>query len=140
MVFQVGSSAHNGLKENFSPTFGHHLHSQFCKTRWSLLGPGVEVGLTHNIMKGIKVFTVDIIKDYSCNYGRIIQVLWKKGSKTKKILILKLFEKWCHIALSNFRLRFEPLGLPPLNIRAHLGQSSFNASLYWESLPVNKLG
>jgi len=26
-------------------------------------------------MKGINIFTVDVIKDFSCNYDKIIQVL-----------------------------------------------------------------
>jgi hypothetical protein len=40
----------------------------------------VEVGLAPNIMKG---FTADIFKDFSHNYDRIIQMLWKKGNKIK---------------------------------------------------------
>jgi hypothetical protein len=44
-------------------------------TSWSLLRPGVEVGLAPNIMKGINIFTIDVIKDFSCNYDKIIQVL-----------------------------------------------------------------
>jgi hypothetical protein len=89
-------------------------HVEFCclikcfwtlwiTTSWSLLGPRVEVGLPPNIMKGINIFTVNIIKDFSYNYDKIIQVLWKKG-----------YKKWCHMALWNFRLRFEPSSLPPL--------------------------
>jgi hypothetical protein len=36
-------------------------------------------------MKGINIFTADVIKDFSCNYyDKIIQVLWKKGNKAKK--------------------------------------------------------
>jgi hypothetical protein len=31
------------------------------KTSWSLLGPGVEVGLAPNIMKGINIFTANVI-------------------------------------------------------------------------------
>jgi hypothetical protein len=34
------------------------------ETSWSLLGPGVEVGLAPNIMKGINIFTADVIKDF----------------------------------------------------------------------------
>jgi hypothetical protein len=41
----------------------------------------VEVGLALNIMKGINIFTADVIKDFSYNYDRIIQVLWNKGNK-----------------------------------------------------------
>ncbi len=44
-------------------------------TSWSILGPGMEVGLTFNIMKGINIFTTDVIKDFPYNYQRIIQVL-----------------------------------------------------------------
>jgi hypothetical protein len=65
-------------------------------TSWSLLGPGVEVGLAPNIMKGINIFTVDIIKDFSYKYDRIIQVLWKKGNKKKKIFTSKVFEMMPH--------------------------------------------
>jgi hypothetical protein len=36
-----------------------------------------------NIMKGINIFSADVIKDWSYNYGTIIQMLWKKGSKKK---------------------------------------------------------
>ncbi len=40
-----------------------------------------EVGLAPNIiMKGINIFTADIIKDFPYNYDKIIQVLWKKGN------------------------------------------------------------
>ncbi len=50
------------------------------------MGPGVEVGLMPNIMKGINIFNANIIKDFPYNYDRIIQVLlWKKGNKEKKI-------------------------------------------------------
>jgi hypothetical protein len=70
-----------------------------------------------NIMKGINIFTADVIKDFPYNYDKIIQVLWKKkGNKKKiKIFMLKLFENDAHMALWNFRLCFEPSGLPPLN-------------------------
>jgi hypothetical protein len=44
-------------------------------TSWSILGPRVEVGLTPNIMKGINIFTTDVIKEFPYNYERIIQVL-----------------------------------------------------------------
>jgi hypothetical protein len=37
-----------------------------------------------NIMKGINIFTADVIKDFPYNYDKIIQVLWKKGNKKKK--------------------------------------------------------
>ncbi len=65
-------------------------------TSWSLLGPGVEVGLAPNIMKGINIFPADVIKDFLCNYDRIIQVLGKKGNKEKKIFTLKVFEAMPH--------------------------------------------
>jgi hypothetical protein len=55
----------------------------------------VEVGLAPNIMKGINIFTADVIKDFPYNYDKIIQVLWKKGNKEKK----SYFLKWCHMAL-----------------------------------------
>jgi hypothetical protein len=84
------------------------------QTCWSLLGPGVEVGLAPNIMKGINIFTADVIKDFSYNYDKIIQVLWKKGNKKKKKSLFWKCLKWCHMALWNFRLCFEPSGLPPL--------------------------
>jgi hypothetical protein len=84
----------------------------FITTSWSLLGPRVEVGLMPNIMKGINIFSVNVIKDCSYNYGTIIQMLWKKGGK-KKNLFWKCL-KWCHVALWNFRLHFEPSSLPPL--------------------------
>jgi hypothetical protein len=45
-----------------------------------------------NVMKGINIFTSDVIKDCPYNYGRIVQMLWKEGSKKKKIFILKVFE------------------------------------------------
>jgi hypothetical protein len=46
-------------------------------------------------------------------------MLWKEGSKKKKPILWKCL-KWCHMALWNFRLRFEPLGLPPLIILQQL--------------------
>jgi Zn-dependent peptidase ImmA (M78 family) len=33
----------------------------------------------------------NIIKDFSYNYDRIIQVLWKKGNHKKKIFTLKYY-------------------------------------------------
>jgi hypothetical protein len=35
-------------------------------------------------MKGINIFTANVIKDFPYNYDRIIQELWKKGNKKKK--------------------------------------------------------
>jgi hypothetical protein len=61
----------------------------------------MEVGLAPNIMKGINIFTADVIKDFSYNYDKIIQMLWKKGNKKKKSLLWKCL-KWCHMALWNF--------------------------------------
>ncbi len=49
----------------------------------------MEVGLAPNIMKGINIFTANVIKDFTYNYDKIIQVLWKKGNKEKKILLSK---------------------------------------------------
>ncbi len=46
----------------------------------------MEVGLAPNIMKGINIFTTDVIKDFPYNYDKIIQVLWKKDNKKKIIL------------------------------------------------------
>jgi hypothetical protein len=66
------------------------------KTSWSLLGPGVEVGLEPNIMKGTNIFSANIIKDFPYNYDKIIQVLWKKGNKEKKNLTLKVLEMMPH--------------------------------------------
>jgi hypothetical protein len=54
-------------------------------TSWSILGLGVEIGLTFNIMKSINIFNVDVIKDFSYNYDIIIQVQWKKGNKKKNL-------------------------------------------------------
>ncbi len=71
---------------------------------WSLLGPGMEVGLAPNIMKGINIFTTDVIKDFSYNYDRIIQMLWKKGNK-ENIYILKMFEMMPHGTLK-FQITF----------------------------------
>jgi hypothetical protein len=67
-------------------------------------------------MKGINIFTVDVIKDFSYNYDRKIQVLWKKGNKKKKSLLWKCL-KWCHMAFWNFKLCFEPSGPLPLKRR-----------------------
>jgi len=65
-------------------------------TSWSLLGPGVEVGLVPNIMKCINIFIANVIKDSPYNYDKIIQVLWKKGNKKKKNFTLKVFEMMPH--------------------------------------------
>jgi hypothetical protein len=40
-----------------------------------------------NIMKGINIFIVDVMKDFSYKYDRIIQMLWKKNNKNKNIYI-----------------------------------------------------
>ncbi len=99
------------------------------QTSWSLLGPGVEVGLAPNIMKGINIFTTDVIKDFPYNYDKIIQVLWKKGNKKKKSLLWKCL-KWCHMTFWNFRLYFEPSGLPPLTTNHQAEKhSSFGLNL-----------
>ncbi len=45
----------------------------------------MEVGLAPNIMKGINIFTTDVIKDFSYNYDKIIQELWKKDNEKKYI-------------------------------------------------------
>jgi hypothetical protein len=76
------------------------------QTSWALLGPGVEVGLVApNIMKSINILMANVIKDFSYNYDRIIQVLWKKGNKKKKIFILKVFEMMPHGTLK-FQIPF----------------------------------
>jgi hypothetical protein len=31
------------------------------------------------------IFTIDIIKDFPYNYGRIVQMLWKEGNKKKNL-------------------------------------------------------
>jgi hypothetical protein len=46
----------------------------------------MEVGLAPNIMKCINIFNANVIKDFPCNYDKIIQVLWKKGNKKSKNL------------------------------------------------------
>jgi hypothetical protein len=100
------------------PSYGFKLYwFGSNQTSWSLLGPGVEVGLVPNIMKGINIFIANVIKDFSYNYKKI-QVLWKKGNKKKKSLLWKCL-KWCHMALWNFRLCFEPSCLPPLKRRVN---------------------
>ncbi len=64
------------FSKSHTVTSNHSLCLQLLETTgWSLLGPGVEVGLAPNIMKGINIFTIDVIKDFSCNYDKIIQVL-----------------------------------------------------------------
>ncbi len=64
----------------------------------------MEVGLAPNIMKGNNIFTANVIKDFSHNYDKIIQVLWKKGNK-KKIFTLKVFEMMPHGTLK-FQIAF----------------------------------
>jgi hypothetical protein len=56
----------------------------------------VEIGLAPNIMKGIDIFTADVIEDFPYNYDKIIQVLQKKGNKKKKFFTLKVFEMMPH--------------------------------------------
>jgi hypothetical protein len=73
-----------------------------------------------SIMKGINIFTANVIKDFPYSYDKIIQVLWKKGNKEKKIILWKCL-KWCHMALWDFRLCFEPSCLPPLTKRKVFG-------------------
>jgi hypothetical protein len=62
------------------------------------MGPGVEVGLTPNIMKKKNIFVVNVIKVCSYNYGRIIQVLWNEDTNQKNP-ILKMFEMISHSTL-----------------------------------------
>jgi hypothetical protein len=69
----------------------------------------VEVGLVPNIMKGINIFTTDVIKDFPYNYDKIIQVLWKKDNKKKKKITLKMFEMMPHGTLK-FQIAFWALG------------------------------
>ncbi len=52
----------------------------------------MEIGLAPNIMKDINIFIKDVIKDCPYNYSRIVQVLWRKAARKKKILFLKVFE------------------------------------------------
>ncbi len=59
------------------------------ETSWSLLGPRVEVSLTPNILKGINIFTVDVIKD--CPY-KVCEYHSEMKATRKKIFILKVFE------------------------------------------------
>jgi hypothetical protein len=77
------------VENNNNNTFGvgESIEESSHTTSWSLLGPGVEVGLAPNFMKDINIFTTDVIKDFSYNYDRIIQVLWKKGNKKNKSLL-----------------------------------------------------
>jgi hypothetical protein len=74
-----------------------------CKlqTSWSLLGPWVELGLAPNIMKGINIFIVDVIKDFPYNYDRIIPVLWKKCNKKKNLLESVWNDATCHTKISD---------------------------------------
>jgi hypothetical protein len=43
------------------------------------------------------IFTIDLIKDFPYNYGRIVQMLWKEGSKKKKIYFESAWNDamWC---------------------------------------------
>jgi hypothetical protein len=50
----------------------------------------VEVGLMPSIIKGINIFTANVIKDCPYNYGKI-KCSERKASR-KKIFILKVFE------------------------------------------------
>jgi len=85
----------------------------YNKTSWSLLGPGVEVGLVPNIMKCINIFIANVIKDSPYNLWQNNSSAVKERQQEKKIFTLKVFEMM-PMALWNFRLCFEPSGLPPL--------------------------
>ncbi len=82
----------------------NHGTTMSFATSWSLLGPGVEVGLMPNIMKVLIFLMANVIKKFSYNYDRIIQMLWKKGNK-KKIFTLKVFEMMPHGTLK-FQIAF----------------------------------
>jgi hypothetical protein len=58
------------------------------------------------------IFTTNVIKDHPYNYGKIVQVLWKKITK-KYFLILKVFKM---MPCGFLKLNFEPLGLLPLKM------------------------
>jgi hypothetical protein len=75
----------------------------------------MEVALAPNIMKGINIFTADVIKDFSYNYDRIIQVLWRKGNKKKIIFTLKMFEMMPHGTL-----KFQIWALRPTSTKTKL--------------------
>jgi hypothetical protein len=83
------------------------FHTKDIITSWSLLGPRVEVGLTPNIMKGINIFTTNVIKDCPYNYGRIVfKCCEMKAARRKKSLFWRCL-KWCHVAGSlKFQIAF----------------------------------
>jgi len=57
-------------------------------------------------MKGINIFTADIIKDFSHNYDRIIQFMCcERKVARKKIFTLKVFEMMPHGTLK-FQIAF----------------------------------
>jgi hypothetical protein len=87
--------------------------------------PGVEVGLAPNIMKGINIFTPNVIKDFPYKYDKIIQVLWKKRNKEKKIFSLKVFEMISHGTLK-FQIVF--WALRPTSTNKGQGPKSRQAS------------
>jgi hypothetical protein len=77
-------------------------------TSWSLLGPGVEVGLVPNIMKVLIFLMANVIKKFSYNYDRIIQMLWKKGNKKKNLYFESVWNDatW-HLKISDCILSFQ---------------------------------
>jgi hypothetical protein len=75
------------------------------KTSWSFWGPGVEVGLAPNIMKGINIFTVDVIKDFSYNLWQNNSTHVTETQQETKILTLKVFEMMPHSTLK-FQIMF----------------------------------
>jgi hypothetical protein len=99
-IFCSSESPYSLLYWIFFRVQGHELVDP------SLLGLGVEVGLVPNIIKGVNIFTADVIKDFSYNnYDRIIQMLWTKGNKKKNLFVLKLFEMMPHGTLK-FQIAF----------------------------------
>jgi hypothetical protein len=54
---------HSGLRPRAPTSHGHPL-VRYNGTSWSLLGPGVEVGLTPNCMKGIHIFPLLIVGSF----------------------------------------------------------------------------
>ncbi len=73
----IGNNMGTRQEHDETPPKTKWVKKIYAQTSWSLLGPGVEVGLVPNIMKGINILMANVIKDFSYN-------LWQNNSSVVK--------------------------------------------------------
>jgi hypothetical protein len=75
----------------------YHCHSLWDTTSWSLLGPGVEVGLTPNCMKGIHIFPLLIVGSFFFYFlpSKLDVQCMVITKKEQNIILFKTLLNWC---------------------------------------------